>query len=220
MEIASGIFSAVGRFCLSFDTHEADVLIRELLDAYRRGSTVFLFGNGGSGATASHFCEDLGKGTLRSRNDTHRLRVMSLTDNTPYILAWANDEGYEHVFEQQLRNFARRGDLAVGISGSGNSKNVLRAIEWANDAGLRTVGMTGFDGGELHNIVDHRVHVPIYEMGTVESVHMIIVHYVVNSMRLLLHQQSYAEIKTIDDVDLRRRINVHPTPARVAVLQE
>jgi hypothetical protein len=80
--------------------------------------------------------------------------------------------------------------------------------------------MTGFDGGRLHNIADYCVHVPIFEMGTVESVHMIIVHYVVNSMRMLLHQQSQAGVKTVEDVELRRRINVHPMPARIAVLQE
>lgn len=217
MEIASGIFSAIGRFCLSFDTYESDILLNELLDAYQRGSTVFLFGNGGSAATASHFCEDLGKGTLRSKNETKRLRVMSLTDNTPYILAWANDEGFEHIFEQQLRNFARQGDVAIGISGSGNSKNVIRAIDYANAAGLRTIGMTGFGGGRLREIAGQCVHVPLYDMGAVESVHMIIAHYIVNSLRMCLHQKSYTEVTTVDDTELLRSIRVQPTPARATV---
>ncbi|MDZ7344503.1 MAG: SIS domain-containing protein [candidate division KSB1 bacterium] len=188
MEITSGIFSVIGKYCLSFDTYEVDVLIEYLEEAYYRGKHIFIFGNGGSGATASHFCEDLGKGTLRSKNDSRRFKVMSLTDNMPYILAWANDEGYETIFEQQLRNFAQPGQIAIGISGSGNSPNVLRAIEYANSAGLRTIGMTGFDGGRLREIAQHCVHVPIFEMGIVESIHMIIVHYVVNSLRNRLHR--------------------------------
>jgi D-sedoheptulose 7-phosphate isomerase len=202
MEMTSGIFSTVGRLCRNFNTEEADVLLDHLEAAYHDGRTVFLFGNGGSAATASHFCEDLGKGTLRSIHETRRLRVMSLTDNTPYILAWANDEGYETIFEQQLRNFARRGDLAIGISGSGNSKNVLRAIEYANAAGLRTMGMTGFDGGKLRQIAGHSVHVPSYDMGVVESVHMIVAHYVVNSLRARLLDDEHPEVKTVEDAEL------------------
>jgi D-sedoheptulose 7-phosphate isomerase len=191
MEITSGMFGVIGKYCLSFNTVDVDVLLEYLEEAFYQRKNIFVFGNGGSGATASHFCEDLGKGTLRSTNDVQRFKVMSLTDNTPYILAWANDEGYDTVFEQQLRNFAEPGDLAVGISGSGNSKNVLQAIEYANSVDVFTVGMTGFDGGRLREIAKHCVHVPIYEMGIVESVHLIIVHYIVNSMRNRLHRKMH-----------------------------
>jgi len=220
MEITSGIFGALGRFCMSFNTAEVDRLLDYLEEAYHFDRTVFLFGNGGSAATASHLCEDLGKGTLKSKNETKRLRIISLTDNTPYILAWANDEGYETIFEQQLRNLARPGDLAIGISGSGNSKNVLRAVEYADAAGLVTIGMTGFDGGQLRNMVDHCVHVPIFEMGMVECMHMIIGHYLVNSLRQRLHQFAAPEVTVVDNVELRRTLAPHLIPApAVAALE-
>src|SRR5205814_2141242 len=145
------------------------VLLSRLANAiyhcYERGRTVFLCGNGGSGSNASHFCEDLGKGTLRREdfdNDAKkRLRVLSLTDNTPYILAWGNDEGFERVFVEQLKNLAAPGDLLIAISGSGNSPNILRAVEWANRHGLRTFGCTGFDGGKLRQLAHQGLHVPL-----------------------------------------------------------
>ena len=187
MEVTSEIFRQVGRYCLDYDTYEADMLLEHLEEAFHKRRSIFIFGNGGSGSTASHFCEDVGKGTLRGLADEQRFKVISLTDNTPYILAWANDSGYENVFEQQLRNLAERGDVAIGISGSGNSENVLRAIRYANSAGLVTVGMTGFDGGQLRRIANHCLHIPIHEMGIVESIHLIIIHYIVNSLKNRIH---------------------------------
>jgi D-sedoheptulose 7-phosphate isomerase len=157
--------------------------LADTIDAcYRQGRMVFLCGNGGSGSNASHFCEDLGKGTLR-RDDLDndrkkRLRVLSLTDNTPYILAWANDEGFERVFVEQLKNLAGPGDLLIAISGSGNSPNVLRAVEWANRSGMRTFGCTGFRGGKLRELAQQGLHVPIDDMGIVESIHLTAFHWV------------------------------------------
>jgi D-sedoheptulose 7-phosphate isomerase len=142
-----------------------------------------MFGNGGSGATASHFCEDLAKGTLNGKKDIKRFKVISLTDNVPFILALANDEGYETIFEQQLRNLAEPDDIAIGISGSGNSPNVINAIEYANRNGLITVGMTGFDGGKLKKIARYLVHIPIDDMGITECVHSIITHYITDCLR-------------------------------------
>ena len=113
----------------------------------------------------------------------HRFRVMSLTDNIPYILAWANDHGYETIFEQQLKNFADPGDVAIGISGSGNSENVLRAIDFATTTGLKTVGVTGYDGGRLGGMVHYNIHVPMDDMGIVESVHVVIFHYIIYNLR-------------------------------------
>lgn len=169
--------------CDSINKEQIEGLVEVLYRAYKKGNQVFIFGNGGSGATASHFCEDLGKGTLRSLNDKRRFRVISLTDNTPYLLAWANDEGYETVFEQQLRNLAKEGDVVIGISGSGKSKNVLRAIEYAKSHGMITVGMTGFDGGELAREVSYSIHIPCQDMGMVENFHLIVVHLVVDCLR-------------------------------------
>lgn len=167
----------------SIDESQIEKLVEILYRAYKEENQIFIFGNGGSGATASHFCEDLGKGTLRSLNDKRRFRVISLTDNTPYLLAWANDEGYETVFEQQLRNLAREGDIAIGISGSGRSKSVLRAIEYAKSNAMVTIGMTGFDGGELASEVSHVVHIPSFDMGMVENFHLIIVHLLIDCLR-------------------------------------
>src|SRR5262249_30685488 len=147
---------------------------------------VFLCGNGGSGSNASHFCEDLGKGTLRREdydNDAKsRLRILSLTDNTPYILAWANDEGFERVFAEQLKNLASPGDLLIAISGSGNSPNILRAVEWANRHGLKTFGCTRYSGGNLRDLTHAGLHVPLHDMGVVETIHLAAFHWVVGDL--------------------------------------
>jgi D-sedoheptulose 7-phosphate isomerase len=168
------------------DPSEIKALADTVYDCYQRGRMVFLCGNGGSGSNASHFCEDLGKGTLRRQdldNDRKkRLRVLSLTDNTPYILAWANDEGFERVFVEQLKNLASPGDLLIAISGSGNSPNVLEAVEWANRNGLKTFGCTGFSGGKLRTLAQQGLHVPLDDMGIVESIHLTAFHWVVDDL--------------------------------------
>src|ERR1700676_94620 len=117
----------------------------ELLRAYQDGKCVFIFGNGGSAALASHFACDLGKGTVIGNNGHKRFRVMALTDNVPLMTAWANDSCYEGIFAEQLQNLVAPGDVAFAISGSGNSPNILRALEVARDARANTVGLTGFD---------------------------------------------------------------------------
>ena len=174
------------------DLDELQALSDAIYDAYRQGRFVFICGNGGSGANASHFCEDLGKSTLNREdfdNDAMpRLKVMSLTDNTPYILAWANDEGYDRIFVEQLKNFASAGDVLVAISGSGNSPNVLRAVEWANRMGLKTFGITGYDGGKLRRLAHQAVHVPLDDMGMVESIHLVLFHYVLNDVYARINQ--------------------------------
>src|SRR6516164_1918020 len=118
------------------DVDEVRALSDAIYQCYQSGRFAFICGNGGSGSNASHFCEDLGKGTLRrcdfDNDQKKRLRILSLTDNTPYILAWGNDEGFDRVFSEQLKNLAMPGDLLIAISGSGNSPNILRAVEWAN----------------------------------------------------------------------------------------
>jgi D-sedoheptulose 7-phosphate isomerase len=165
---------------------EIKALSDALYNCYQHGKMVFLCGNGGSGSNCSHFCEDLGKCTLlRADYDNDkkkRLRILSLTDNTPYILAWANDEGFERVFVEQLKNLASPGDLLIAISGSGNSPNVLRAVDWANRNGLKTFGCTGFNGGKLRTLAHHGLHVPLDDMGIVESIHLTAFHWVVDDM--------------------------------------
>ena len=159
------------------DEGEVNRLADLLARAREAGRYVFVIGNGGSAANASHFCEDLAKGTLTDFDGQKRLKVLSLTDNTPAILAWGNDEGYDRIFVEQLRTYASPGDLLVAISGSGNSPNVLTAVTWANENGMTTVGVTGYDGGALARLAAHRLHVPIDDMGVAEGVHAVVFHY-------------------------------------------
>lgn len=163
--------------------------------AYRGGRFVFIIGNGGSGANASHLSEDLAKCTLRDFVNQKRLRVLSLTDNTAGIMAWANDEGYDRIFLEQLKNLASPGDLLVAISGSGNSPNILKAVEWANTNGLDTLGVTGFSGGKLQEIARYNLHSPIDDMGIVESIHQVVFHWVIDDLNRRfaapLHAQTF-----------------------------
>ncbi|HZV07903.1 MAG TPA: SIS domain-containing protein [Gemmataceae bacterium] len=176
----------VGQELLRVDSSEVKRLADLMYDCYERGRFIFVCGNGGSGSNASHFCEDIGKGTLRredfDNDNKKRVRILSLTDNTPYLLAWGNDEGFERIFVEQLKNLASPGDLLIAISGSGNSPNVLRAVEWANRQGLTTFGCTGFSGGKLRTLAHHNFHVPLDDMGIVESIHLTAFHWVVDNL--------------------------------------
>lgn len=179
-------FSLCSKTFESLDLESLESLARQIHTAWLDGHFVFICGNGGSGANASHFCEDLGKSTLNpedfNNDDMPRLKVLSLTDNTPYILAWGNDEGFERIFVEQLKNFASPGDMLITISGSGNSPNVLRAVEWANSHQLTTWGVTGFDGGQLQQLANHNLHVDSDDMGLVESVHLVAFHWVLDDV--------------------------------------
>ena len=171
---------------LRIDPAEVKTLADLMYSCYQRDRLIFVIGNGGSGSNASHFCEDVGKGTLRRQDfdddRKKRFRILSLTDNTPYILAWGNDEGFDRVFLEQLKNFASPGDLLIALSGSGNSPNVLRAVDWANRHGLMTFGCTGFSGGKLRSLAKKGLHVPIEDMGIVESIHLTAFHWVVDHL--------------------------------------
>ena len=164
------------------DPKQVQTMVDLLTEAYVNDKYVFIIGNGGSGANASHLCEDLGKGTLHDFEKQRRLKVMSLTDNTPYILAWGNDTAYDRVFVEQLKNFAEKDALLIAISGSGNSPNVIKAIEYANEHGMKTLGVTGYDGGKLRKLAHHNVHVPSWNMGMVESVHSALFHYLLDTL--------------------------------------
>jgi len=175
----NNLFSTVN--ALNHD--EIEKFVGMLFDAYKNGKFVFVIGNGGSAANASHLAQDLAKGTRRNSEQTKRLKALSLTDNLPFITAQGNDEGYDSIFEQQLRTFASEGDLLISISGSGNSPNIIKAVEWANRNGLITIGITGFDGGKLKKLAQHSVNVVLDDMCTSESVHSIIFHYVILELR-------------------------------------
>ncbi len=154
---------------------------------------VFIFGNGGSGTTASHMAEDLGKSTLpedQLGDETRkRLKVLSLTDNAGWLMAIGNDLSYDQIFVQQLMNYGSAGDVVIAISGSGNSPNVLHAVEWANRRGLRTFGLTGYNGGKLKDLQQDGLHVALDDMGMVESIHLSLFHWVLNDVFARINRQ-------------------------------
>ena len=152
-------------------------IIDAVRDARDRDAQVFVVGNGGSAATASHFAVDLGKGA--SHVSDRRFRVLSLTDNVPWISALANDLCYEDVFVEQLKNFARPGDVLLAFSGSGNSENVLRAVRYANSIGCRTIGLSGYAGGKLRTEAQECLVVDADHMGRIEDGHFIVQHLIV-----------------------------------------
>ncbi len=168
------------------DRGEIETMAAAIYDAWEHEHFVYILGNGGSGTTATHMSEDLGKSSLREEDlkdeNKKRLKVMSLTDNLGWILAVGNDVGYDQIFVQQLMNYGRAGDLVIAISGSGNSPNVLAAVDWANRHGLKTFGLTGFDGGKLRQMAQQGLHVPLDDMGMVESVHLALFHWVLNDV--------------------------------------
>jgi D-sedoheptulose 7-phosphate isomerase len=155
-------------------------------EAWQKGKFVYIIGNGGSGTTASHMAEDLGKSTLRSEDlrdeSKKRLKVLSLTDNAGWLMAVGNDVAYDQIFVQQLMNYGGEGDLLVAISGSGNSPNILNAVDWANRHGLKTFGLTGYGGGKLKSMQQDGLHVALDDMGMVESIHLCLFHWVLNDV--------------------------------------
>jgi D-sedoheptulose 7-phosphate isomerase len=156
-------------------------VIDEIYRVYNQGCTIFLFGNGGSAALASHTACDLAKGTVTGGR--RRLRAISLTDNIPIMTAWANDVSYEHVFSEQLKGLLETGDLAFAISGSGNSPNVLRALQVARERGAYTIGLGGFKGGKMKALCDLPVIVPSDNMQIIEDFHLSITHAIFTAVR-------------------------------------
>ncbi len=180
---AAGYLRYLSEVLAGIDGAEIAGFIRTLTNARDRGSRVFFIGNGGSAATASHFANDLAIGTRPARKP---FRVTSLTDNVAVLTAIANDFGYDRIFVEQLKSEMQPGDVVVAISASGNSPNLLVAVEWANANGGVTVGLTGFDGGRLAALAQQKVHVPSNkgEYGPVEDAHMVLDHLVGNYLRL------------------------------------
>ena len=156
-------------------------LVPVLLKARADGRAIFFFGNGGSASTASHFVVDIGKATVKGAG--RRFRCLALVDNVESVTAWANDTEYGRVFSEQLVGLAEPGDVAVGISGSGNSPNVLKAVEVARARGLTTVALTGMGGGRLAPLVDIAIVVPSNNMQHIEDVHLLICHLLTSYLR-------------------------------------
>lgn len=160
----------------SIPLDKVQTAIEWIQQALDEGRQIFTCGNGGSASTASHFICDMVKGA--SYNREKRFRMMALTDSLPTITAYSNDVSYDVVFVEQLKNFARPGDILISISGSGNSPNVLRAVEYANSIGVKTVGLTGRDGGQLGKLSQLEINVGHPHMGRIEDGHMIVCHMI------------------------------------------
>lgn len=152
-----------------------------LHEARLEGRKIFIMGNGGSASTASHFACDLGKNTRMK--SLPNFRVIGLADNMAIFSALANDEGYGHVFSQQLASLVEAKDIVIGISASGKSPNVLNAIDVARDAGAKTIGFTGFDGGQLAKMVDINLHVPSSCIEHVEDIHLMLEHMISKALK-------------------------------------
>lgn len=164
----------------SISYKEVNEFISALIKAYENKNQIFIMGNGGSAATASHFACDINKGI--SFKLDKKFKVISLSDNIPTMMAYANDVTFDDIFLEQLKNFLAPNDLVIGISGSGNSKNVIKAIEYANRKNAITIGITGYDGGKLKQISHLSINANIDDMQISEDIHMILVHL---TMRLL-----------------------------------
>ena len=186
---AKGYFNYLGNVMGSLDAEAIGAFVKLLLDARERNARIFFIGNGGSAATASHFANDIGIGT---RTLERPFRALSLCDNNAVLTAIANDYGYEDIFVQQLKTMMFSGDVVVGISASGNSPNIIRAMEYASANGAQTVGLSGFDGGKLRSLVSISLHVPSEkgEYGPVEDVHMIFDHLIGAYLGLLVKKQA------------------------------
>jgi len=152
-----------------------------ILRCYAQGNKVLVIGNGGSAATASHFCCDLSKGTQAS--GVTKIKAIALTDSVSLITAWANDTAYENVFSEQLAPLAEKDDVLLAISGSGNSPSIIKAVRAAKNAGVFTVGLSGFDGGVLKKIADFCLVIPGNNMQQIEDVHLVLCHLIASYIR-------------------------------------
>ena len=154
----------------SMDFAELEAAVQAIKAAYDRGGTIYTFGNGGSAATASHMVCDFNKGISESLDK--KFNVICLNDNTSIIMAIANDRSYDDIFYAQLENKLQAKDLVIAISGSGNSMNIIKAVQYAKTCGCKVVGMTGYSGGKLKELADYHMHVPIDDMQIAEDLHL------------------------------------------------
>ncbi|MCX8130247.1 MAG: SIS domain-containing protein [Clostridia bacterium] len=168
------------------DRNSINFIINKLIEVYAKGGMIYIFGNGGSASTASHFVNDFNKGV--SGNLSKRFKFICLNDNVSTMMAVANDISYDSIFKFQLENYLTPRDLVFGISGSGNSENVVQAIEYANSVGADTVALLGFNGGKLKESTKHHILVPVNDMQKVEDIHMILDHLMMKIIKEFLER--------------------------------
>lgn len=176
-----GYLAEITRCLASLDKEKVELVIDVLVAAYKKDRKVFILGNGGAASTASHMACDLGKGTLQRvyDNSERRFRVISLTDNVAIMTAFANDLSFDDIFVQQLRNLVETDDIVIALSGSGNSPNVVKAVEYAKSCGAVTIGILGFKtGGKLGKIVDYSIITDSTHYGPIEDIQSVINHMI------------------------------------------
>ncbi len=166
---------------LSNDSELFGLVVEKLLDARLSNSLVITMGNGGSASTASHFTADLLKTAIMK--DQKRFRALCLTDNIPVMTAWSNDTSYDEIFKEQLKNFVKKDDVIIAFSGSGTSKNVVKALELAKETGAYLIGFTGMSGGDFTKICDICIKIPSANMLTIESFHLMLCHVITSCIR-------------------------------------
>jgi D-sedoheptulose 7-phosphate isomerase len=172
----------------NLDRTQIENAIAAYMEVYHNEGTIYIFGNGGSAASATHACGDFLKGA--SFGLEKRFKVMSLVDNLPALMAIANDVSYDDIFIEQLKNFIKPGDLVVGISGSGNSKNVVKAMQFAKDMGVKTIAFCGYKGGKISEIGDVIIHSKALDMEVAEDIHMMVFNVIKKEVMRQLHGEN------------------------------
>lgn len=184
-EYIKSFFEEIKKRIAEIDIGKIEQIADVLYSAWKNDRQVFILGNGGSASQASHMAADISKNTLGRVYDPRikRFRIMALTDNVSLMTAYANDVGYDEVFSQQLRNLINEHDVLIVITGSGNSPNVIRAVEYARDCNAITIGLLGFDGGKIKKMLDYEITVNSSNYGVIETVHPAIHHLMVGYFR-------------------------------------
>jgi D-sedoheptulose 7-phosphate isomerase len=194
---AADYLHSVAAAVASIPVEPLEQLADDLMEAWRSRRFIFTCGNGGSAANAAHIVEDIGKCTIpEGAADFPRFRMLSLADSAPYLLAWANDDGFDRVFVEQLANLASPGDVLLAISTSGHSRNVLLAADWARQHGLVTWALTGCRESPLLELADHALQVPSDDVGIIETAHLAVTHWLVEHLRARLRDALRAECQT------------------------
>lgn len=178
------------------DRDSIERTVNAFMRVYDAEKTIYIFGNGGSAASATHACGDFVKGA--SYGLKKRFKVMSLVDNLPALMAIANDISYDDIFVEQLKNFIQPGDLVIGISGSGNSANVVKAMEYAKQQGVQTIAFCGFKGGKIKELADISVHSVAMDMEVAEDIHMMVFNVIKKEVMRRLHGDNTSMGATYD----------------------
>jgi D-sedoheptulose 7-phosphate isomerase len=181
MDVVRDHFDSVNVALAAVPLQAIERVVDIIVEAHMAKRHLYIIGNGGSASTATHFACDLGKATIV--DGRARLRVTSLTDNIALLTAWANDTSYERVFAEQLTNLLNPGDIVIAVSSSGNSPNILAAIEVARALDAVTVALVGFSGGRLLEMVDAAIHVAVHDYGVTEGCHLVLEHAITDSVR-------------------------------------